>query len=127
MRDKRLLELEEGLLYTISEKEHNVDYTEDGQKELSRKAKLQEGASTCVAAVFSRPDAPQVERLLDAGRRCGGLVVVSFGSPALVRDFPDAAGFVCAYGADDYCQRAAARALLGEIPFQGRLPAAPGA
>ena len=37
MRDKRLGELEEGLLYTISEKEHNVDFTEDGQKELSRK------------------------------------------------------------------------------------------
>ncbi len=37
MRDKRLGELEEGLLYTISEKEHNVDFTEDGQKELSRR------------------------------------------------------------------------------------------
>jgi preprotein translocase subunit SecA len=39
MRDKRLRELEEGLLYTISEKEHNVDFTEDGQKELSRREK----------------------------------------------------------------------------------------
>jgi preprotein translocase subunit SecA len=37
IRDKRLHELEEELLYTISEKEHNVDFTEDGQKELSRK------------------------------------------------------------------------------------------
>jgi len=37
MRDKRLMELEEELLYSISEKEHNVDYTEDGQKELSRR------------------------------------------------------------------------------------------
>jgi preprotein translocase subunit SecA len=36
MRDKRMGELEEGLLYTISEKEHNVDFAEDGQKELSR-------------------------------------------------------------------------------------------
>jgi len=39
MRDKRLGELEEGLLYTISEKEHNVDFAEDGQKELSRNEK----------------------------------------------------------------------------------------
>ncbi len=39
MRDKRTAELEEGLLYTISEKEHNVDFTEDGQKELSRNEK----------------------------------------------------------------------------------------
>ena len=42
MRDKRLSELEEGLLYTISEKEHNVDFTEDGQKDLSRN-----GTRTC--------------------------------------------------------------------------------
>ncbi|MGW8322539.1 MAG: preprotein translocase subunit SecA, partial [Thermodesulfobacteriota bacterium] len=39
IRDKRLGELEEGLLYTISEKEHNVDFAEDGQKELSRNEK----------------------------------------------------------------------------------------
>ena len=39
MRDKRLQELEEGLLYTISEKEHNVNFTEEGQKELSRREK----------------------------------------------------------------------------------------
>ncbi|MEW6443586.1 MAG: preprotein translocase subunit SecA [bacterium] len=39
MRDKRLNELEEGLLYTISEKEHNVDFTEEGQQELSRRDK----------------------------------------------------------------------------------------
>lgn len=93
------------------------------EKELSRKVKLQEGAPACVAAVFSRPDGPRIERLREAGRRCGRVVVVSFGSPAVILDFPDAAGFVCAYGGDEYCQRAAARALLGEIPFQGRLPA----
>ena len=37
IRDKRLQELEEGLLYTISEKDHSVDFSEDGQQELSRK------------------------------------------------------------------------------------------
>ncbi len=39
IRDKRVHELEEGLLYSISEKDHNVDFTEDGQKDLSRKDK----------------------------------------------------------------------------------------
>ena len=39
MRDKRLNEIEEGLLYTISEKEHNVDFTEEGQQELSKRDK----------------------------------------------------------------------------------------
>ncbi len=36
MRDKRVHELPEGLLFAISEKEHNVELTEDGQRMLSR-------------------------------------------------------------------------------------------
>jgi len=36
IRDKRLQELEEDLFYTISEKDHSVNFSEDGQKELSR-------------------------------------------------------------------------------------------
>ncbi len=37
MRDKRVHELSEGLLFAISEKEHNVELTEEGQRQLSRK------------------------------------------------------------------------------------------
>jgi len=36
IRDKRLNELQEGLLYVINEKENNVELTEEGQKILSR-------------------------------------------------------------------------------------------
>jgi len=101
--------------------------------ELARKVEFREGARTCVAAVLFRPSAPPGRVRLDeslaakvreAGRRCGEVVVVSFGSPHVIREFPDAAGCVCAYGMDEYCQRAAARALLGEVPYQGRLPVA---
>jgi len=37
MRDKRVHEISEGLLFAISEKEHNVELTEEGQRHLSRK------------------------------------------------------------------------------------------
>jgi preprotein translocase subunit SecA len=37
IRDKRLHELNEVLLFAISEKEHNVEMTEEGQRQLSRK------------------------------------------------------------------------------------------
>lgn len=47
--------------------------------------------------------------------------VVVFGDPRGVK-VPEGAGWVCAYGADEASQRAAARALAGEIPFAGRLP-----
>ncbi|GAK58241.1 protein translocase subunit secA [Candidatus Vecturithrix granuli] len=36
MRDKRVHELTEGLVFAISEKEHNVELTEEGQHQLSR-------------------------------------------------------------------------------------------
>ncbi|PID56090.1 preprotein translocase subunit SecA [candidate division KSB3 bacterium] len=36
MRDKRIHELNEGLMFAISEKEHNVELTEEGQQLLSR-------------------------------------------------------------------------------------------
>ncbi len=101
------------------------------EKELSRKVRIQDGDGACVVAVFFRPrpatgrarlDESLVERVREAGRRCRETVVVSFGSPYVIRDFPDVAGYVCAYGEDEHSQRAAARALLGEIPYRGNLP-----
>jgi len=49
-------------------------------------------------------------------------VVVSFGNPYLLREFPQAQGYLVAWGGAQVSQRAAARALLGEIRIQGRLP-----
>ncbi len=50
------------------------------------------------------------------------VVAVSFNSPYLVSQFPAVAGYACAYGPLEDSQRAAIRALCGEIPFAGRLP-----
>lgn len=101
------------------------------ERELARGVKVREGARPCVAAVFfrprpgkDRPDPAQVARVKEAAKRCGEILLVSFGDPSAVREFPEAAGVVCAYGEDEFCQRAAAGALLGEIPCPGRLPVA---
>ena len=49
-------------------------------------------------------------------------IVVSFGSPYILRQLPDVKNFVCAYGNSVASQRAAAWAVQGKIPFRGTLP-----
>jgi beta-N-acetylhexosaminidase len=53
------------------------------------------------------------------------VIVISFGSPYFLLDFPKITTYLCAFG--DYVdsvpsQRAVARALVGEIPITGKLP-----
>ena len=48
--------------------------------------------------------------------------IVSFGNPYLLTQFPEAGTYLLAWGQWDAPQRAAARALTGEIPVSGRLP-----
>jgi len=49
-------------------------------------------------------------------------VVVSFGNPYLLREFPNAQAYLLAWSGAEVSQQAAARALFGEIPIQGRTP-----
>ena len=49
-------------------------------------------------------------------------VVVSFGSPYFLADFPQIQNYVCAYSNAFTSEVAAVKALFGEIPFRGRLP-----
>ncbi|HYX41968.1 MAG TPA: glycoside hydrolase family 3 C-terminal domain-containing protein, partial [Pyrinomonadaceae bacterium] len=50
------------------------------------------------------------------------LVGISFGNPYLLMNFPELKTYLVAYGDMPTLQRAAARALLGEIDVTGRLP-----
>ncbi|HEX8559786.1 MAG TPA: glycoside hydrolase family 3 N-terminal domain-containing protein [Pyrinomonadaceae bacterium] len=50
------------------------------------------------------------------------VVGVSFGNPYLLQGFPSLRAYVVAYGDMPSLQRAAARALLGQASFTGRLP-----
>jgi beta-N-acetylhexosaminidase len=55
-----------------------------------------------------------------AGRR--PVVLTSFGDPYLLQQFPDVGTYMLAWGPWEPAQRAAARALLGDAPVDGRLP-----
>jgi len=67
--------------------------------------------------------APSHARLLRALTAAGRpLVVVSFGSPYLLRQFPEAPVYVAAYGSAESSQRAAVAALFGEYAVTGKLP-----
>ena len=50
------------------------------------------------------------------------MIVVSFGSPYLLRQFPEVPVYVCAYGSAESSQRAAVAALFGEYAVTGKLP-----
>jgi beta-N-acetylhexosaminidase len=48
--------------------------------------------------------------------------VVSFGSPYFLRHFPGIDCYLCAYRWETPAQRAAVKALFGEIDVTGKLP-----
>ena len=50
--------------------------------------------------------------------------MVSFGNPYLITEFPSVEAYLLAWSGNPVSQRAAADALFGEIPIQGRLPTA---
>lgn len=62
-------------------------------------------------------------------RALGGRIetAVLLGSPWAAADLPDIPTILCAYGAEPASQRAAVRALRGEIPCSGKLPFIPSA
>jgi beta-N-acetylhexosaminidase len=68
--------------------------------------------------------AQKAHQFLDRARIVSGFptLFVSFGSPYAIWEFPWVHNFVCGYSRTDNVQKAYARALLGEIPFQGQLP-----
>ncbi|UCC25276.1 MAG: glycoside hydrolase family 3 C-terminal domain-containing protein [Gemmatimonadales bacterium] len=49
-------------------------------------------------------------------------VVISFGNPYLIREFPGVRSYLLAYSGSSASQRAAGAALFGDIPITGRLP-----
>jgi beta-N-acetylhexosaminidase len=60
-----------------------------------------------------------VEQLAGAGVP---VVAVSFGSPYLLTSFPGVPTYVLAWGGAEVSQRAAVRALRGEVPITGTMP-----
>jgi len=56
---------------------------------------------------------------INSGKRVIG---IGFGNPYSLLAFPELKTYVASYGDMGSLQRATARALLGRIPFSGRLP-----
>lgn len=99
--------------------------------DIERAGTAASGADTVVLSLFVRarsgkgrivlPESGRkaIEKVLASGRP---VVAVSFGSPYVVRDFPSMKTYLAAWGAQDVCQSAAARALFGEGAIGGKLP-----
>jgi beta-N-acetylhexosaminidase len=70
---------------------------------------------------FIVPDAAKtaIPALLASGKP---VVAVAFGSPYLLRDFPQLPTYLCAWGAQDVVEVAVARAVFGEAVIEGHLP-----
>ena len=66
--------------------------------------------------------ASQARLLRDLAGLNTPVVVVSFGSPYLLRQFPEVPVYVAAYGSAESSQRAAMGALFGEFAVGGKLP-----
>ena len=63
-----------------------------------------------------------VEFVRQLAQRGARPVVVSFGNPYLLQQLPEVPAYVVAWGGFPVSQQAAARAVLGTIPFAGKLP-----
>jgi beta-N-acetylhexosaminidase len=84
------------------------------------RAVRKEGATA--VNTISVPDATAalLQSILEAKR--DKTVVVSFGSPYFLADFPQIENYVCAYSNAVTSETGAVKALFGEISFHGRLP-----
>lgn len=63
-----------------------------------------------------------VQRIVTSLKQDPEAVVVSFGSPYILRQVPDIKHYVCAYSESEFSQRAAAWAVQGKTEFKGTLP-----
>lgn len=60
-----------------------------------------------------------VNRLKETGKN---IAVISFGNPYLLKEFPNAPSYICAYGDSDFSIKAALKAITGAVKFKGKLP-----
>ena len=102
-----------------------------GEEFFQRAIRTHRNADIRVVALFSRlADSKgsvglkerHIRLIKEFARDPKPLVVVSFNSPYFLRQFPEADTYFCVYRHAEQNQVAAARALFGEIAFQGRLP-----
>jgi beta-N-acetylhexosaminidase len=92
--------------------------------------RVADGASTMVVAAYVRRvegegrfALPQhIAAWIDAVAARRRVIVVAFGNPYLIRQFPRVGTYLVTYGVSDDLERAAAAAILGRAPITGRVP-----
>ncbi|HET9065314.1 MAG TPA: glycoside hydrolase family 3 N-terminal domain-containing protein [Gemmatimonadales bacterium] len=67
---------------------------------------------------------PATERALQRLARAAPTVLISFGSPYVISQVPEATSYLIAWSATDFAEEAVARALLGRAPITGTAPIA---
>ena len=102
------------------------------EKEVDKALERAKDAELIVVSMYGRVRTGQSNSgaLPDAGMRTlkklierkAPIVGISFGNPYLLQSFPDLKTYMVAYGDMPSLQRAAARALVGEIDITGKLP-----
>ncbi|MBI5193673.1 MAG: hypothetical protein HZA08_09570 [Nitrospirae bacterium] len=87
--------------------------------------------STTIFAIFSETagwkgrsgiNEQEKDLLIDILKSSGKSIVISLGSPYVLRYFSDADVLIAAYGNNEKTQRAVMNCLMGKIEFNGRLP-----
>ncbi len=64
----------------------------------------------------------QVNLLNELSKLGSKLIVISFGNPYILKEFPSVPNYICAYGEADVSIHSSIKCALGEIKFKGRLP-----
>jgi beta-glucosidase-like glycosyl hydrolase len=67
-------------------------------------------------------DLRHIELVRNAAASDTPVVVISFGSPYFLKHFPEVDSYLCAYRWSSQAQKAAVKALFGEIEIKGKLP-----
>ena len=64
----------------------------------------------------------QAEFINRISQKTDRIILISFGNPYILRQFPQVSTYLCAFGWQNVCQRAATKALLGKMDIHGRMP-----
>ncbi len=97
------------------------------EEAIARAGKYDMVVCALVYRIIMRRNTPNLRpRAADFVRRLAGtgvpVAAVSFGSPYVIKQIPEAASFAVSYMYSPLVQKATVRALFGEIPFGGKLP-----
>ena len=88
-------------------------------------------AQSVIVAVYAIPSAGRVLAMQDATtglmqrivQTAGAhAMVVAMGNPYVIQGFPQVQNYMCTFSSETVSERAAVKALFGEIPIRGKLP-----